>query len=83
MEKELDVVELENGIKMPVVDAVNYQNRTFLLLGILDKNEEDISDELYVYEKINDEIIVIEDNYLLEKLMKTFEKRLDNIKALD
>ena len=79
MEKELDVVELENGIKMPVIDAINYQDRTFLLLGILDKAEEDFSDDLYVYEKINNDIVIIEDNDLLEKLIRTFEKRIKNI----
>lgn len=79
MEKELDVVELANGVKMPVIDAINYQDRIFLLLGVLNKEENDFSDELYVYEKMDNEIVVIEDNDLLEKLMQTFEKRLNNM----
>jgi hypothetical protein len=76
MEKEYDVVELENGIKLPVIDAINYKDRTFLLVGILNEEQNDIEDNLYVYEKINDQIVVIEDNDLLEKLMQTFEKRI-------
>jgi hypothetical protein len=76
MEKEYDVVELENGIKLPVVDAINYKDRTFLLVGILNEEQNDIEDNLYVYEKINDQIVEIEDNDLLEKLMQTFEKRI-------
>lgn len=76
MEKEFEVVELENGKKLPVIDALNYQNRTFLLLGVLTEDESDMQDDLYVYEKNDDQIVIIEDNDLLEKLMLQFEKRL-------
>lgn len=76
MEKEFEVVELETGKELPVIDAFYYQNRTFLLLGILTEDENDIQDDLYVYEKIDDQIVIIEDNDLLEKLMLQFEKRL-------
>ena len=76
MEKEFEVVELDNGKKLPVIDAINYQDRTFILVAVIDETEEDISDEFYVYEKIEDSIVVIEDNDLLEKLMVTFENRL-------
>lgn len=76
MEKEYDVIELENGTKLPVIDAINYQDRTYILVGKLNENEDDIADELQVFEKNNDEIIEIEDNDLLEKLTKFFENRL-------
>lgn len=79
MEKELDVVELENGKKLPVIDAINYQGRIFLLVGVLDKSQTNISDNLYVYEKINNELAIIEDNDLLEKLIQTFESRVYNM----
>ena len=55
MEKEYDVVELVNGVRVAVVDAINYHNRIFLLVGKLDK-EDNISEELQVFEKIDDEI---------------------------
>ena len=42
MEKEFDVVELESGVKLPVIDAINYQNRTFILVGKLNENEDEI-----------------------------------------
>lgn len=78
MEKEFEAIELENGTKLPVIDAINYSDRTFLLVGKLDSEETDISDEFYVYEKIGDGIAVIEDNDLLEKLIVAFENRLNN-----
>ena len=49
MEREFEVVELDNGKKLPVIDAINYQSRTFILVGVIDENEQDISDELFVY----------------------------------
>lgn len=79
MEKEFDVVELESGVKLPVIDAINYQNRTFILVGKLNENEDDIADELQVFEKQNDEIVEIEDNDLLERLIQTFENRIGQI----
>lgn len=76
MEREFEVVELDNGKKLPVIDAINYQDRTFILVGVIDEEEQDVSDELFVYEKIEDNIVVVDDNDLLEKLMVTFENRL-------
>ena len=77
MGKELDTVELENGLKFVVVDAINYNGRTFVLLGKLNETLDDIVDgQLSVYEKKDDRILVVEDSELLEKLVKTFEKRI-------
>ena len=78
MDKELDVVELENGNKYAVLDAINYDGRTFVLLGKLNETLSDIEDEYPVFEKIDDKISIIDDNDLLEKLVKTFEKRITN-----
>lgn len=77
MEKEYDVVELENGIRVAVVDAISYHDRIFILVGKLDK-EDNISEELQVFEKIDDEILEINDNDLLEKLIQTFESRIND-----
>lgn len=77
MEKEYEVIELDSGAKFAMIDAIGYQGRAFLLLGKLNEAEDNISDELSVYEKIDNDIVVIEDNDLLEKLMATFEKRLN------
>lgn len=77
MEKEYDVVELVNGVRVAVVDAINYHNRIFLLVGQLDK-EDNISEELQVFEKIDDEISEVNDNDLLEKLIQTFENRIND-----
>ena len=76
MNKELDVVELENGNKLAVIDAINYNGRTFVLLGKLNETMDDIGDETYVFEKQDDKIAVIDDNDLLEKLIKTFDNRM-------
>lgn len=76
MEKEFDVVELENGIKLTVIDAISYQDRTFILVGKLNETEDDIADELQVFEKIDAKIVEIEDNELLERLIQTFENRI-------
>lgn len=77
MEKEYDVVELVNGVRVAVVDAINYHNRIFLLVGKLDK-EDNISEELQVFEKIDDEISEVNDNDLVEKLIQTFENRIND-----
>ena len=74
MNKEMDMIELEDGTKMPVIDAINFEGKTYVLVGIL--GETDLKDELYVYEKDDDAILAIEDNDLLEKLIKAFENRL-------
>lgn len=79
MEREFEVVELENGKKLPVIDAINYKDRTFILVGVIDEEKQDVSDELFVYEKIEDNIVVVDDNDLLEKLLVTFENRLSTI----
>ena len=76
MNKELDMIELENGVRLAVIDAINYDNRTFVLLSKLNESLDDMEDEMLVYEKLNDKIATIEDNDLLEKLMRTFENRL-------
>ena len=76
MNKELDMIELENGVRLAVIDAINYDNRTFVLLSKLNESLDDMEDEMLVYEKLNDKISNIEDNDLLEKLMRTFENRL-------
>ncbi len=75
-ELDFDVIELEDGLKLPVIDALSYENRVFILVGLLNKAGDDVSDDLYVYEKIDDHIATIEDNDLLEKLICTFEKRV-------
>lgn len=76
MEREFDVIELENGSKYIVIDAVNYNNHTYLLLGKLNSTEDDMDNKMLVYEKIDNKVVVIEDNDLLEKLIKTFENRV-------
>ena len=78
MNKELDMVELENGTKYAVLDAINYNNRTFVLLGKLNETLDDLNGDLAVFEKIEDKISVIDDNELLEKLVKTFQKRIES-----
>lgn len=75
-DKNLNVIELDNNIKLPVVDEINYQNRNFILVGVLNKEETDILEDLYVYERIENKIVEIEDNHLLEAVMQTFEERL-------
>ena len=76
MDKELDVIELDNGLKFVVVDAINYNERTFVLLAKLNETLDDLDGELSVFEKVDDKIEVIEDSELLEKLVKTFDKRV-------
>ena len=78
MNKEFDIVELDNGLKFVVIDAINYNGRTFVLLGKLNETLDDVVGDLSVYEKKEDKITVIEDNELLDKLVKTFEKRVHN-----
>ena len=79
MEKELDIIEMEDGVNYAVMDAINYEGKTYVVLGKLnDLLDEIVDNELLIYEKINDEIVVINDNDLLEKLIKTFDKRLQN-----
>lgn len=75
-DKNLNVIELENNIKLPVIDEINYQNRNFILVGVLNKEETDILEDLYVYERIENKIVEIENNHLLEVVMQTFEERL-------
>lgn len=75
-DKNLNVIELENNIKLPVIDEINYQNRNFILVGVLNKEGTDILEDLYVYERIENKIVEIEDNHLLEVVMQTFEERL-------
>ena len=45
----------------------------YFCVGILKKRL------INVYEKINNDIVTIEDNDLLEKIIRTFEKRIKNM----
>ena len=76
MDRELDLIELENGVKLTVLDAINYNDHTYILVGKMSENLDNMDDDMLVYEKQDDKIIVIEDNDLLEQLIKTFENRL-------
>ena len=76
MEKELDMIELENGLKFAVLDAISYKDHTYLLLGKLKENMDDIDDDMVVYEKVDNQIVQVEDDYLLEQIIKTFENRI-------
>lgn len=75
MEKELDVIQLDNGVELPVVDAISYKNSTYLLVKIYDENKNDYSDISYIYEKKKNEISIIENQQLIEELIKIFKKR--------
>lgn len=78
MEKELDMIELENGLKLAVIDAINYNNHIYLLLGNLNESIDDIDEAMIVFEKVDNQIVPVEDNHLLEQIIKTFENRLKN-----
>lgn len=78
MKKELEVLELENGEKLVVIDAISYQEKTYLCLGKLNEKMDDIVGDLDIVEKIDDEIIEV-DEKLYDKLKNTFEKRLKDM----
>ena len=75
LKKELDVIQLDNGVELPVVDAISYKNSTYLLVKIYDENKNDYSDISYIYEKKKNEISIIENQQLIEELIKIFKKR--------
>ena len=79
MNKEIEMLELENGVKLAIIDAINYQNHTYILVSKLNETLDDIDDVRLVYEKVNEKIFTIEDNDLLEKLIKTFENRINKM----
>lgn len=78
MNKEFEVVELENGDKYVVVDAISYQDRVFILLNEY-VDDENISDDAYIYEKVGKNIVEVKDEVLMEKLIAAFQKRLEEL----
>lgn len=66
------IIELTNDEKYLVIKEVMYSNRHFLLLGKVIGNEDDISDDLEIYERINSEIIKVDNKELFDMLMDNF-----------
>lgn len=67
-----NIIELTNGEKYLVIKESNYSNRHFLLLGKVIGNEDDIDDDLEIYEQINSEIVKVDNKELFDMLMDNF-----------
>lgn len=77
----MDLVEktitLEDGNDYVVVDAIINDNKTYLLMGKIIPNQEDVEDEFQIAE-LNDGIITILENAdLVEKLKQVFSFNLE------
>lgn len=72
------IIELGNGEKYIVADEINYAGRTFLLLGKVILEIEDI-EGLEIYEMINNSVEKVIDEELIENLKKIFEMNLPEI----
>ena len=72
------IIELSNGEKYVVADEVNYANRTFLMLGKVILETEEI-EELEIYEKIDNNVEKVLDEELIDNLIKIFEMNLPEI----
>lgn len=78
MDIKYKILELENNEKYIVADSITYSNRTFLYLGKLNDNEDNVSDEFELYELLSEsdssKVVKVEDQNLknvLDMIFKT------------
>ena len=72
------IIELRNGQKYIVADEVNYANRTFLLLGRVILETEEV-EGLEIYEMIDKSVEKVLDEELIENLKQVFAMNLPEI----
>ena len=72
------IIELGNGEKYIVADSIVYADRTFLLLGKVILETEDVED-IQIYELINNSIEKVLDEELVENLNKIFAMNIKKI----
>lgn len=70
------IIELEGNEKFLVTDVINYDGKMFLLLGKLTEDKKDIQDDFVFGELINNEVEMITDNELINKLVEKFKENL-------
>lgn len=75
MNNNMEMIELENGLKLIIMDEIEYENRNFVRVAKFNPEENDILEDTYIYERENDTLEEITDNYLLEMLISIFEQR--------
>ena len=68
---ELNAITLENGEKYVIANQVNFEGKLYLQIAKVD-NAEDFA----IVEKINDELILIEDEILIAKVLKKIIENL-------
>lgn len=78
MDMKNKIIELSNGEKYIVADSVTYADRTFLILGKVVLETEDVQD-FAIYEMINNSVEKVLDEELIENLKKVFEMNITEI----
>ena len=78
MDNNIDnILTLDNGFKYMVLDQGNYNGKAYYLLSKLDEKEE-LTNTVAIVENDNGNIVSVNDDKLLESLIRYFESRKDN-----
>ena len=75
MNNNMEIIELENGLRLIIVDEIDFQNKKYVRVAKFNNDGNDILEDTYVYEKDDNNLVEITDNYLLEIVIKMFENR--------
>ncbi|MBE6161236.1 MAG: hypothetical protein E7158_03350 [Firmicutes bacterium] len=75
MNNNMEIIELENGLRLIIVDEIDFQNKKYVRVAKFNNDGNDILEDTYVYEKDDNNLVEITDNYLLEMILNIFESR--------
>jgi len=75
LNNNMEIIELENGLRLIIVDEIDFQNKKYVRVAKFNNDGNDILEDTYVYEKDDNNLVEITDNYLLEMILNIFESR--------
>lgn len=75
--KEADLITIDDNEKYITLSVLNYEGVDYAFVNKLTEEDEEPTDEIYVFTVLDDDIVKITDVDLINKLLPLFNKKVE------